>query len=137
MATTSVSAGIVVLVLVLVLVLVVVLMGVVGEGVAVTGTERVPPGGGCFGGGDEAGVLNSGPTVIRSRKLSSCRSDSALWSVSSGRIGGTPPNPDGEAVLGTISRRLGADELPLMTAVLNRLLVLVAIFLLNVPSILK
>lgn len=33
-----------------------------------------------------------------------------------------------------MSRRLGADELPLMTAVLKRLLVLVAIFLLKVPS---
>lgn len=42
--------------------------------------------------------------------------------------------PDGEAVLGIISRRFGADELPLITAVLNKLLVLVAIFLLNPPS---
>lgn len=47
--------------------------------------------------------------------------------------------PDGDAVLGIMSRRFGADELPLITAVLNRLLVLVAIFLLNppTPSILK
>lgn len=44
-------------------------------------------------GGEEAGVLNSGPVVIFSRKLSSWRSDRALCRVSSGRIGGTPPNP--------------------------------------------
>lgn len=79
-------------------------------------------------GGDEAGVLNSGPVVIFSRKWSSWRRDNALCNVSSGRIGGTPPNPDGEAVLGIISRKFGADELPLMTAVLNKLFVLVAIF---------
>lgn len=42
-------------------------------------------------------------------------------------------------MLGIMSRRFGADELPLITAVLNRLLVLVAIFLPNPPkpSILK
>lgn len=91
-------------------------------------------------GGDEAGVLKRGPVVIFSRKLSSWRSDRALCRVSSGRIGGTPPNPssaDGEAVFGIISRRFGADELPLMTAVLNKLLVLVAIFFPKPPSILK
>jgi hypothetical protein len=37
--------------------------------------------------------------------------------------------PDGDVVFGIMSLRLGAEELPLMTAVLNRLLVLVAIFL--------
>lgn len=50
-----------------------------------------------------------------------------------------PNSPDGDAVLGIISRRFGADELPLITAVLNNELVLVAIFLLKPPkpSILK
>lgn len=43
--------------------------------------------------------------------------------------------PDGEAVLGIMSRKFGADELPLITAVLNRLFVLMVIFLLNPPAI--
>lgn len=46
-----------------------------------------------FLGGDEAGVLYICVVVIRSRKVSNCRSDKALCSVSSGRIGGTPPKP--------------------------------------------
>lgn len=46
-----------------------------------------------FLGGDEAGVLYICVVVIRSRKVSSWRSDNALCNVSSGRIGGTPPKP--------------------------------------------
>lgn len=52
----------------------------------------LPPGDGNFG-GDDAGVRNSGALVIMSRKESSCLSDKALWRVSSGLMGGTPPNP--------------------------------------------
>lgn len=48
----------------------------------------------CIGvGGDDAGVLNRGTVIIFSKKPSSCFSDNALWSVSNGRIGGTPPKP--------------------------------------------
>lgn len=51
---------------------------------------------GCLGAG---GVPSStGAAVTRSRKASSWRSDSALWSVSSGRMAGTPPNPSSAAV---------------------------------------
>jgi len=46
-----------------------------------------------FLGGDDAGVRNSGADVIMSRNESSCRKESALCSVSSGLIGGTPPHP--------------------------------------------
>jgi hypothetical protein len=79
-----------------------------------------------FLGGDDAGVRNSGADVITSRNESSCRKESALCRVSRGLIGGTPPHPsiaDTEAEFGIMSRRLGALEDPLMTAVLNRLLV--------------
>lgn len=138
-------------------------------------------------GGEDAGVLDVVAAVIRSRNASNCFNDSALCSVSSGLIGGTPPNPsntvvvskfklqkgleresecfavdlayvgsekkpslvcaewddrtiantvpDGDAVFGIMSRKLGADELPLMTAVLNKLFVLVAILRLNPPAI--
>lgn len=51
-------------------------------------------------GGELAGVLKSGATVIFSRNVSSWRSDRALWSVSSGRIGGTPPKPSNRNVRG-------------------------------------
>lgn len=44
-------------------------------------------------GGLDAGVLNNVIIVIFSRNVSICFNDNALWSVSSGRIGGTPPNP--------------------------------------------
>lgn len=44
-------------------------------------------------GGDDAGVLNIVAVVMSSRKTSSCFNDNALCSVSSGRIGGTPPKP--------------------------------------------
>lgn len=47
---------------------------------------------GCFG-GDDAGVLNIVVVVIFSKNASNCFSDNALCSVSSGLIGGTPPNP--------------------------------------------
>lgn len=52
----------------------------------------VDPAGDDFG-GDEAGVRYNGAVVIISRKESSWRSDSALCSVSSGLMGGTPPKP--------------------------------------------
>uniref|UniRef100_A0A182VMF8 Uncharacterized protein n=1 Tax=Anopheles merus TaxID=30066 RepID=A0A182VMF8_ANOME len=84
---------------------------------------------GCFGGGDDAGVLNSGPIPPRTV-------DVARFGMVPAAAASTPfpfhnPLPDGDAVLGIMSRRFGADELPLITAVLNRLFVLVAIFLLN------
>lgn len=44
-------------------------------------------------GGDDAGVLNVLTVVICSKNVSSCFSDSALCSVSNGRMGGTPPKP--------------------------------------------
>lgn len=44
-------------------------------------------------GGDDAGVLNIVVVVIFSKNPSNCFSDNALCNVSSGRIGGTPPNP--------------------------------------------
>lgn len=44
-------------------------------------------------GGDDAGVLNIVVVVIFSKNPSNCFSDNALCKVSSGRIGGTPPNP--------------------------------------------
>lgn len=50
-----------------------------------------------FFGGDDAGVLKIGAEVIFSRKKSNCFSDKALCRVSSGRIGGTPPNPSSTA----------------------------------------
>ena len=51
-----------------------------------------PPGEGNFG-GEDAGVRNKRALVIISKNVSNCRSDKALWSVSKGLIGGTPPNP--------------------------------------------
>jgi hypothetical protein len=77
---------------------------------------------GYFGGVDD-GVLNNGAAVICSRKVSICFSDRALWSVSRGRIGGTPPKPSiavALTVLGIMSLKLGALLLPEMTAVENR-----------------
>lgn len=53
-------------------------------------------GDGCLCGGalGAGGVPSStGAAVTRSRKASSWRSDSALCSVSSGRMAGTPPKP--------------------------------------------
>lgn len=44
-------------------------------------------------GGDDAGVLNMVVVVIFSRNPSNCFSDNALCNVSSGLMGGTPPNP--------------------------------------------
>lgn len=44
-------------------------------------------------GGDEAGVLNIVVVVIFSKNPSNCLRLSALWRVSSGLIGGTPPKP--------------------------------------------
>lgn len=51
-----------------------------------------PPGEEYFG-GEEAGVRNKGALVIISRKESNWRNDNALWRVSKGLIGGTPPKP--------------------------------------------
>lgn len=83
-----------------------------------------PPGEGYLG-GEDAGVRNRGTLVIISRKASNWRRDNALWRVSSGLIGGTPPKPSiaatAEACGGTMSLRLGALDEPLITAVLNRL----------------
>lgn len=44
-------------------------------------------------GGDDAGVLKIIVVVIFSKNASNCFNDNALCSVSSGLIGGTPPNP--------------------------------------------
>lgn len=44
-------------------------------------------------GGVEDGVRNKGADVILLRKASIWRKESALWRVSNGRIGGTPPKP--------------------------------------------
>lgn len=44
-------------------------------------------------GGDPVGVLKICAKIMSCRKLSSLRNDSALCSVSSGRMGGTSPNP--------------------------------------------
>ena len=44
-------------------------------------------------GGDEAGVLNIVVVVIFSKNPSNCLRLNALWRVSSGLIGGTPPKP--------------------------------------------
>lgn len=44
-------------------------------------------------GGDPVGVLKICAKIMSCKKLSSLRNDSALCSVSSGRMGGTSPNP--------------------------------------------
>lgn len=44
-------------------------------------------------GGVDEGVRYNCAVVIRTKKLSICFSDKALCRVSSGLIGGTPPNP--------------------------------------------
>lgn len=44
-------------------------------------------------GGVEDGVRNKGAHVILWRNASIWRRERALWRVSSGRIGGTPPKP--------------------------------------------
>lgn len=56
-------------------------------------------------GGDEAGVLKMVVVVIFSRKPSSCFSDRALCSVSSGRIGGTP-NPSSTKIEARVAKLL-------------------------------
>lgn len=47
---------------------------------------------------EAGGVPSCTGADTRSRKASSCRSDSALCSVSSGRMAGTPPKPSNAAV---------------------------------------
>lgn len=44
-------------------------------------------------GGEDAGVRNRGAETIVSRKASNWHKESALWRVSRGLIGGTPPIP--------------------------------------------
>lgn len=53
----------------------------------------VDPAGEGYFGGEEAGVRNRGALVIISKKESNWRNDNALWRVSNGLIGGTPPKP--------------------------------------------
>lgn len=52
---------------------------------------------GCLVAEAEAEAEAAAGDDTRSRKASSCRSDSALCSVSSGRMAGTPPKPSSAA----------------------------------------